>query len=270
MNDLSACERQSSGPARKRYSARGPVELYDFHFRLWPIIGAAILMEMMLWLGRTPAKWIFKQGPADWADRVWIYVSLAIIFQAIVGVIAILAMRRALPQADAHLRWPERGQGMIGTAFLFGIGMGLIMLVADYWPQMVSGVAPDDYPVDPVDSTGWLFAMGITGFAEETIFRGFFVGLLAVLVPGRLRIGRLDLPLSAYIVALLFGLAHWRSFTVDPFYMAASQQIYAFAWGLVYVWLMQRSKSLAAPIVAHGISNATEVGLVMVMTATLA
>jgi hypothetical protein len=111
--------------------------------------------------------------------------------------------------------------------------------------------------------------MGITGFAEEPIFRGLLVGGLAVLVPGRLRIVRLDLPVAAYIVALLFGLAHWQNFFARPFSMAAAQQLYAFAWGIIYAWLMERSRSLLAPIVAHGLGDALEVGLVMVMAAVL-
>jgi hypothetical protein len=111
--------------------------------------------------------------------------------------------------------------------------------------------------------------MGITGFAEEPIFRGLLVGGLAVLVPGRLRIVRLDLPVAAYIVALLFGLAHWQNFFARPLYMAGAQQLYAFAWGIIYAWLMERSRSLLAPIVAHGLGDALEVGLVMVMAAAL-
>jgi membrane protease YdiL (CAAX protease family) len=111
--------------------------------------------------------------------------------------------------------------------------------------------------------------MLITGLAEETLFRGVLVGMLVVLVPGRLRIGRLDLPVAAYLVALMFGLAHWQSFTVNPLYMAAAQQVYAFAWGIIYVWLMERSRSLVAPIIAHGLSDAVEVGLVMAMTIAL-
>src|SRR3546814_15516392 len=77
----------------------------------------------------------------------------------------------------------------------------------------------------------------------------------------------LDLPVAAYLVALMFGLAHWKSFTVDPFYQAMAQQIYAFAWGLIYVWLMERSRSLFAPIVAHGMGNFTEVAIVIALNA---
>jgi hypothetical protein len=269
MTELTALNPFPPAPAARKTARERWIELYDFRFRLWPIVGAALLMEGLLRLGRMPASYIFKSGPADWSDRPWIYVALAIIFQALLGLISIGVLRRLLPQADAHLRLPKKGQAMIGTAVLAGVAMALIMLVADYWPQMLSRTAPTDYPVNPVDSPGWLFAMIITGFAEEPIFRGLLVGGLAVLVPGRLRIGKLDLPFSAYLVALMFGLAHWQSFTVNPLYMAAAQQVYAFVWGIVYVWLMERSKSLLAPIVAHGLSDAIEVGLVMLMTAAL-
>jgi membrane protease YdiL (CAAX protease family) len=112
--------------------------------------------------------------------------------------------------------------------------------------------------------------MLITGLAEETIFRGFLVGMLAVLVPGRLRIGRLDLPVAGYLVALMFGLAHYQSFMVDPFYAALAQQIYAFVWGLTYVWLMERSRSLLAPMIAHGMGNFTEVAIVVLWATALA
>jgi membrane protease YdiL (CAAX protease family) len=46
-----------------------------------------------------------------------------------------------------------------------------------------------------------------------------------------------------------------------------AQQIYAFAWGLAYVWLMERSRSLLAPMIAHGLSDAVEVGAVMALMA---
>src|SRR3546814_19830166 len=99
-----------------------------------------------------------------------------------------------------------------------------------------------------------------TVLVEETICRGLLVGFLVVLVPGRIRAGRFDIPVAAVIVALLFGLAHWKSFQVDPFHMAAMQQLYAFTWGLIYVWLMERSRSLHAPLVGPGVGNAIQVG----------
>lgn len=245
--------------------ARRPFfEVTGFRFRLWPVLLAAILMEGLLRLGREPARWLYKQGDFG-DDRVWLFVLLAIFFQALLGLIGIVVMKRVLPAADAHLRWPP-GRSYAGLAVLIGIAMGLVMLVADYWPQLASGTAPDaPYSLVPVDAAGWLAAMLTTGLAEETIFRGLLVGLLVVLIPGRIRAGNFDIPVAAVIVSILFGLAHWQSFQVDPFHMAATQQLYAFAWGLIYVWLMERSRSLLAPIIAHGIGNAVEVGIVMVL-----
>lgn len=249
-------------------SPRPFMALTDFRLRLWPILFAAVLMQGLLELGRIPARAIYRAGEATlWNDHVSVFLLLAIAFQALLGLIAILIMRRLLPAADDHLRWPP-GRSYVGTALLFGVGMGLIMLVADYWSALAAQMPPDmSYSKYPLDSAGYLLGMITTGLAEETIFRGLLVGMLLVLVPGRLRIGSLDLPVAAYIVALMFGLAHWKSFTVDPFYQAMAQQIYAFAWGLLYVWLMERSRSLLAPMVAHGIGNFTEVGIVIALNA---
>ena len=248
-------------------SPRPFVALSDFRFRLWPILFAALLMQGLLELGRIPARTLYRAGETLWTDHVSVFLLFAIAFQALLGLIAVLIMRRLRPAADDHLRWPP-GRSYAGLAFLIGIGMGLVMLVADYWPALVAQTAPDmSYSKYPLDSAGYLLGMITTGLAEETIFRGLLVGMLVVLVPGRLRIGALDLPVAAYIVALMFGVAHWKSFTVDPFYQAMAQQIYAFAWGLIYVWLMERSRSLLAPMVAHGMGNFTEVAIVIALNA---
>lgn len=243
------------------------VALSGFRFRLWPIVLAALLMQGLLELGRVPARAIYRAGEGLWADHVSVFLLLAITFQALLGLIAVLVMRRLLPAADDHLRWPP-GRSHAGLAVLLGVGMGLAMLVADYWPALAAQTPPDmSYSRYPLDSAGYLLGMITTGLAEETIFRGLLVGMLVVLVPGRLRIGSLDLPVAAYVVALMFGLAHWKSFTVDPFYQAMAQQIYAFAWGLLYVWLMERSRSLLAPMIAHGVGNFTEVAIVIGLNA---
>lgn len=248
-------------------SPRPLMALTGLHFRLWPILFAAVLMQGLLELGRIPARALYRAGLPLWDDHVSVFLLLAILFQALLGLAAVLVMRRLLPSADDHLRWPP-ARSYVGAAVLLGVGMGIVMLVADYWPALAAQTAPDmSYSRYPLDSAGYLLGMITTGLAEETIFRGLLVGMLVVLVPGRLRIGSLDLPVAAYVVALLFGLAHWKSFTLDPFYQAMAQQIYAFAWGLLYVWLMERSRSLLAPMVAHGFGNFTEVGIVIALNA---
>jgi membrane protease YdiL (CAAX protease family) len=244
--------------------ARQPTfHLYGFKFRLWPIIVAAVLMQGIVWSGLGIAKWVYKNGPESWAGHPAVFLLLAILCMALLGLVGILAMRRLLPQADAHLRWPP-DKSYAGLACLIGIGMGLTMLAADFWPDLLSQTPPQtNYKGTPLDLAGFLLGMITTGLAEETIFRGLLVGMLVVLMPGRLRIGSIDLPVAAYVVALLFAAAHWKSFILDPLHQAVAQQTYAFIWGLIYVWLMERSRSLVAPIIAHGMGNFTEVSLLI-------
>lgn len=242
------------------------VEFSGVRFRLWPILLAAVLMQAVLWPARELARWIAHREAGFFDAHVWAFVGLAMVFQTLAGLACIAVMRRVLPQARTYLRWPSRGRGLIGAGFAIGAGMAATMLVADFWPQLIAHRAPDGgYDTSPVGVAGWLTVMASSGLCEETIFRGLLVGMLIVLVPGRVRVGRVDIPFSGLVVAVLFGLAHYASFLVDPLWMAIAQQLYAFVFGLVYVWLMERSRSLVAPMIAHGVGDALEVAAVMVL-----
>jgi membrane protease YdiL (CAAX protease family) len=224
-------------------------------------------MQACLVPARELARWIFRLGGEAWAAHVGLFVFGAIMLQGVSGLIGIALMRRLLPHADSHLRWP-RERSYVGLSIAIGVAMGLVMLVADYWPDLLHGRAPAaSYSLQPSIAAGWLLAMITTGLGEETIFRGLLVGLLAALMPGRVRLGRFEISTAGVLVALLFGVAHYQSFFQDPLSLAIAQQLYAFVWGLVYVWLMEKSDSLLAPIVAHGVGNFVEVASVMLLTA---
>lgn len=240
------------------------LEFSGVRFRLWPVLLAAVLMQAVLWPERELARWIAHQGAPWFNTHVWAFVGLAMVFQTLAALGGIAVMRRMLPAAQTYLRWPARGQGLVGLGVAIGVAMAATMLVADYWPQLLAHQAPDGgYDTTPAGIAGWLVVMGSSGLCEETLFRGLLVGMLTVLVPGRVRAGRFEIPFSGLVVAVLFGLAHYASFLVDPFWMAFAQQLYAFAFGLVYVWLMERSRSLLAPMIAHGVGDALEVAAVM-------
>lgn len=233
--------------------------------RVWPILLAAALMQACLVPARELARWIYKANSTVFDHQVWAFVGLAMLFQTASALIAIAAMHRLLPEAPTYLRRPE-GKSLAGLAMLIGLLMGVVMLVADYWPQLLARTAPDGgYDVSPVGASGWLFVMGVTGFCEEPLFRGLLVGMLTVLTPGRIRLGAFEIPVAGVIVALLFGIAHYDAFLRSPLHLAVAQQVYAFVWGVTYVWLMERSKSLLAPIIAHGVGDAVEVAAVMAL-----
>lgn len=233
------------------------------------LILAAVVMQVCLVPAREAARWIYR-GLGGGDLYVGYFVLLAILLQGLVGLLGILVARRTVPDFDGHLRWPP-GRTCVGLAVVIGILMGLVMLVADYWPQMFAGVAPDaGYSAEPLPALGWMLAMFGTGLGEETIFRGLLVGLLVVLTPGRVRLGGFEISAAGVLVAVLFGVAHYDNFFRSPLHLAVAQQIYAFVWGLIYVWLMERSRSLIAPMVAHGFGNGVEVAALMVWDAVAA
>ncbi|HEY9029576.1 MAG TPA: CPBP family intramembrane glutamic endopeptidase [Burkholderiaceae bacterium] len=249
--------------ARRPFLATTGVRL-----RLWPVLLAGALMQAVLWPARELARLVAHHEATFFNAHVWAFVALAMVLQAAAGLACIAVMRRVLPQAPTHLRWPARGRSLVGLALAIGVAMGVLMLAADWWPRLAAHRAPDaDYGKSAGDIVGWLAVMAASGLCEEPIFRGLLVGLLTALVPGRVRVGRVELPLAGVLVALLFGAAHYETFFVDPLPLAIAQQLYAFVFGLVYVWLMERSRSLLAPVVAHGVGDAVEVGAVLALQA---
>ncbi len=161
----------------------GPVRL------ILSLILAAVVMQACLLPGRILASMIFFKWVPALSGQIGLFVFTAIVFQGLTGLLAIGAMKLILPRADARLRRPP-GRSYVWPALFIGVAMGLIMLVADYWPQLLSHTAPDGgYSLRPDLAAGMLWAMITTGLGEETIFRGLLVGMLVVLTPGRVRLG---------------------------------------------------------------------------------
>lgn len=230
------------------------------------VIAAGVLMQGMLVPGREFGRWLWKSNPAVFHHQVWAFLCLAEVFQFLTGVVAVLLLRRFLPQAPTYLRWPK-AEGYWGLATVMGLVFAAIMLLADFWPQLFlhRPFADQGYEMTPVGVSGWLIAMMGAGPNEELVFRSFLVGLLTVFVPGRVRAGTFEVPLAAVIVALLFAAAHYQSFFHDPLAMAISQALYAAAFAVLYAWLMERANSVAAPMLTHGLSDAAEVAATMAL-----
>jgi uncharacterized protein len=244
-------------------------QLTGFKFA-WPmipiVIAAGALMQGILVPGRELARWLFKSNPALFHNQVWAFLCLAEVFQFLTGVIAVLLLRRWLPQAPTYLRWPKTA-GYWALAAAMGLVFAAIMLVADFWPQLFLHRPFDNlgYEITTVGVPGWLIGMLGAGPNEELVFRSFLVGLLTVLVPGRVSAGKFEVPLAAVIVAILFAAAHYESFFHNPLPMAIAQAVYAAAFAILYAWLMERANSVAAPMLAHGLSDAAEVAATMAL-----
>ncbi|HTZ69784.1 MAG TPA: CPBP family intramembrane glutamic endopeptidase [Acetobacteraceae bacterium] len=186
----------------------------------------------------------------------WLYVQHG--FQLLLALVAIAILRRFIP-ADYGLHWP-REKTYIGPAILWGVAFGVLMTLVDYAPQLLHGGKPAlDYPLSTANISGWLVFEGIyVGPTEEIPFRALLVTYLAATMPGRLRVGRFEMNWAGVIVALIFALLHANNFFTRDWPMALGQQIYAFALGVLYAYWLEKSRSIAAPIVGHNVGDVTE------------
>lgn len=205
---------------------------------------------------------------APWPD--WLRLIVAEAFELMLALIGIAIGRRFLPKADFGLRWPP-GRTYLGWAAFWGLAFALIMLIADHWPALIALKSPG-VPEEPTvqNVAGWLgFELLWVGICEETLFRGFLLGVLTALSPSRVRIWGTDISTAGITLAILFALAHASNFATRPFYEAFAQQIYAIALGIIYAWLREHSKSLVPAIVAHSLSDFGETGLEFLLNAIL-
>jgi membrane protease YdiL (CAAX protease family) len=191
----------------------------------------------------------------------WLYLQHA--FQLLLSLVAIMLIKRHVP-ADYGLHLP-RGRSYAGPALLLGAVFGIIMLLVDFAPNIMSGHPPAlGYKLTPQHVAGWLLFAGIyVGPTEETLFRGLLVTYLATVMPGRVRWGRWDVSVGGIVVAVVFALAHVTSFWTEPLEAAIGQQIYAIALGILYAYFLEKSRSLLAPMLAHNASDFVETALQM-------
>src|SRR5205814_7543308 len=115
------------------------------------------LMQGVLWPARELARLLAHQAAPFFNAHIWAFVGLAMAFQTLAGLACIAVMRRVLPQAPTYLAWPARGRSLVGAALAIGVAMGVLMLVADWWPQLAAH-RPPSAGYDPTHGgvAGWL------------------------------------------------------------------------------------------------------------------
>lgn len=197
----------------------------------------------------------------------WLYMHHAL--QFLIALVAIAVVKRRVP-ADYGLHWP-RQKTYILPCVLWGALFGVIMSVVDYAPQLIAHGTPDPgYPLTASNVVNWLFFESVyVGPTEEIPFRALLVTYLAATMPGKLRIGRLDMNWAGVIVALLFALLHATNFNTRAWPLALGQQVYGFVLGVLYAYWLEKSKSVVAPIIGHNVSDGVEYAILFVWVAFL-
>ena len=102
--------------------------------------------------------------------------------------------------------------------------------------------------------SGFMFLM--PGLSEETLFRGFVMVVLGQSWKGIINFGKLTIPVTGILAALIFTYAH-ISYTIFPlkFYFSIGQLIAAFGLGIFYAIIFYKTKSLLGAILCHNISD---------------
>jgi membrane protease YdiL (CAAX protease family) len=205
--------------------------------------------------------------PASWLKPAWAYGYVTHSAMLLVA-LAIITILKPHFRGDFGLHWPKGKSYLWPALWIGGLG-GLLMLVVDHYPQVLTRHAPiGPYSTAPGNMIPWLIMQGtLVGISEEIAFRSLFLGYLITRLGRKIRLFSFDVSIAGVVIAVAFSLAHASSFWHESFAAAFGQQIYAIGYGLLGAWLLEKSGSVLAPIVAHDAGDLVEWGLRFALTA---
>lgn len=241
-----------------------------FRLKILPLLIVVVLGVGLPYLAAYLASWSsdFLRTPSPRGPVLpWLYMHHAI--QLLLALIAIAVVKRLQP-ADYGLHRPRQKSYFL-PAVLWGVFFGIAMTLVDYAPQLLAHSKPDPgYPLTAANVTGWLFFESIyVGPTEEIPFRALLVTYLIATMPGKVRVARFEMSWAGVIVALIFALLHATNFSVRQWPIALGQQVYAFALGVLYAYWLEKSRSVAAPIIGHNVGDGVEYAILFIWVAFL-
>lgn len=111
-------------------------------------------------------------------------------------------------------------------------------------------------PKGELDFQTLLYLGIMPGLNDELIYRGYLLGALDKIMPGRFNLMAASIGWGVVVTSLLFGLLH-------GFYLDDSLTIHieviafrnAAISGFIFAWLKKETGSLLVPIIAHGLED---------------
>lgn len=250
-----------------RITGEGPPQDAPFRLRALPVLAAAAMLAGILFVSLfaiETVKLVVKLPEPP--QMPWVRYSYYALADAVIALGAIAWAKRH-DQGFYRWGWPQ-GASLLSEALRFGLLFGVVATLVDYLPALTALKPPADnpYPLGAFNIVGWLvYASVVLAASEELIFRGLIMSYLDRTLPGRVRYRGLSVSGGGMVSAVLFAL-YSADFLSKPG-QALLQFVYAFGFGLVYASLAERSKSLIAPMVAHGAANLVRIALVFAMVA---
>ena len=128
----------------------------------------------------------------------------------------------------------------------------IVVLALAIWALIVGIASPDG----DLDLQALLYLAIMPGLSEELVYRGYLLGLLNKIIPGRLRLLGAPVGWGVIVTSLLFGLLHgfWFDNTLTIHIEGIVLRNAMFS-GLIFAWLRERTGSLLIPVVAHGLED---------------
>jgi membrane protease YdiL (CAAX protease family) len=147
----------------------------------------------------------------------------------------------------------------IKLSLILGIFLGLIGIILDHLPELISGVQfkpSHPYPLTAVNILGMMtFQWIFVGIFEETITRGLMQTYLMEKLNGVVTLYKWDFHIGSIITAVLFGVGHFgpHLFFGGSWLTLIPHLLFATAFGLCSSYIYQETKSLVGPILMHNI-----------------
>lgn len=198
-------------------------------------------------------------------DGSFWWISVHHVAQALLFVPFFILAKKLFPRVEFHLGIGDAKKGF-RYVWIFTLFFLVYTLIGYGITIAAGGFQPFRFAINATNVWGYLgFQLFLSGPSEEFIFRAFCIGMIALLVPGRILKGKVSV--ANLIAAIVFGLAH-VGIQFTPFHLSYSlfQVIYAFALGLIYGDCYEKTKSVLYPMMLHSISNVIAVGSTILVT----
>ena len=228
----------------------------------WPFVAPMVVFLVFVFLGGFGDAW-----------NIWAYVGRTVI----VGAMLVWLW----PRVRVDVQWTHLGLGtLVGVIGLVQwVGTDKLLQAArnqfpddwawgGVWSLLISGVRPGDEAFNPVTSI--LEPAGLLAFVAFVVIRTIGPTVVVAVME--------ELFWRNWLWRSLIAPANWRLARVgDPeligwlgtslaFSLVHPQRLVSVIWALLIAWLLLKTKSIGACIVAHGVTNLLLAAYVLIMT----
>jgi membrane protease YdiL (CAAX protease family) len=174
---------------------------------------------------------------ANWEGKAYAIVM------AVVGMAGVMRSR-LLRREELGLTIQQQAGSVRPVAVL-----SVIMLVPVLWLALISSEGPFDGEL-------LLYLLLMPGLSEELVYRGVMLGSADAIAPPRWRFAGASIGWGLIVVSCVFGVLH--GFTIGPGWQVEWDfvaVIVATVFGFAFGWMKERTGSLLAPIMLHGLAD---------------